>query len=148
MRNKQVRCFGLKKIILEKVNAEKKEAICKEWLINIIDRYNHPEALYKKVEHTDFAYLTEEYLISRQISATHTKTVRAIARIVERYEAFVKATDNKDFSFDINTLTRYEIEDFIDYLRNEHALQEEYPRFVQNDLLLSIRTESGNAIMK
>jgi integrase len=119
--------FELKKTILEKVNAERKEAICKEWLNTIIDQFNHPEAYINKVEHMDFIDLTEEYLTSRQISATHTKTVRAIARIVERYEAFVRATDNKDFSFDINTLTKHDIEDFIDYLRNEHALQEEYP---------------------
>lgn len=44
-----------------------------------------------------------------------------------RYEGFRKATEDKKFSFDVDKITRSDIEDFLDYLRNEKELSEEYP---------------------
>lgn len=52
-------------------------------------------------------------------------------RDVARYEGFRRATEDKDFSFDVDKVTRTDIEDFLDYLRNEKSLSEEYPKIFQ-----------------
>ena len=50
-------------------------------------------------------------------------------RDVARYEGFVRATDKtrKGFIFDVDKVTKDDIEDFFDYLRNEYDLAKEYP---------------------
>lgn len=60
----------------------------------------------------------------------HARVFRVLAREVARYERFVKATEygRKDFIFDIDTVTRQDIEVFIDYLRNEYSLSQEHPK--------------------
>lgn len=44
-----------------------------------------------------------------------------------RFEGFVRATKDKEFRFDVNTVTRDTIDFFIDYLRKEYKLQDKYP---------------------
>lgn len=50
-------------------------------------------------------------------------------RHVARYVGFVRATDKEraDYSFDIDKITKDDIEDFCDYLRNEKELSDQYP---------------------
>lgn len=114
--------------ILGKVSETPKEKICTDWFKNVVDRFNHPEKYALKAEAKKTFYeLAEEYLEKKEFSYDHTKAIRVLVRDVARYEGFRRATDNKKFVFDVDKVTRTDIEDFLDYLRNEKSLSEEYP---------------------
>lgn len=102
--------------------------IAGNWLTDIVDKFNHPE-VYNKAPKT-FYELAEEYIEKKELAESHARVFRVLLRAVSRYEGFVRATDDsrKYFSFDINHVTREDIEDFSDYLRNESTLAEERPK--------------------
>ena len=54
---------------------------------------------------------------------------RVLMRTMARYEGFVRQTDNerKSFAWDIDKTSQTDIEDFLDYTRNERELSEQYP---------------------
>ena len=114
--------------IMGKVSDTPKEQINSVWFKEVVDRFNHPEKYAPKVEaKKSFYELAEEYLEKKDFSIDHTKAIRVLVRDVARYEGFRRATEDKDFSFDVDKVTRTDIEDFLDYLRNEKELSEEYP---------------------
>ena len=105
-----------------------KSEIAGDWLTDIVDKFNHPE-VYNKAPKT-FYELAEEYIEKKELAESHARVYRVLIRAVYRYEGYVRAIDNnrKYFSFDINHITREDIEDFSDYLRNESALADERPK--------------------
>ncbi len=113
-------------------NADK-DSIPSDWLKMVIDEYNHPEK-YGKSERT-FWELAEEYIENphgdktTKIVETHARVYRVLCRAVSRYERFVREMDNErmDFVFDINKVKKEDIEELVDYLRNEKALSDRYP---------------------
>lgn len=114
--------------ILNLVQTTDKSAINTKWFKLVVDKYNHPEKYATKVEvKKTFYELAEEYLTKKEFSYDHTKAIRVLVRDVARYEGFRKATEDKKFSFDVDKITRSDIEDFLDYLRNEKELSKEYP---------------------
>lgn len=118
--------------IMGKVSDTPKEQINPVWFKEVVDRFNHPEKYAPKVEaKKSFYELAEEYLEKKDFSIDHTKAIRVLVRDVARYEGFRRATEDKDFSFDVDKVTRTDIEDFLDYLRNEKSLSEEYPKIFQ-----------------
>ena len=118
--------------IMGKVSDTPKEQINSVWFKEVVDRFNHPEKYAPKVEaKKSFYELAEEYLVNKDFSIDHTKAIRVLVRDVARYEGFRRATEDKDFSFDVDKVTRTDIEDFLDYLKNEKSLSEEYPKIFQ-----------------
>ena len=118
--------------IMSKVSDTPKEQIDSVWFKEVVDRFNHPEKYAPKVEaKKSFYELAEEYLEKKDFSIDHTKAIRVLVRDVARYEGFRRATEDKDFSFNVDKVTRTDIEDFLDYLRNEKSLSEEYPKIFQ-----------------
>ena len=118
--------------IMGKVSDTPKEQINSVWFKEVVDRFNHPEKYAPKVEaKKSFYELAEEYLEKKDFSIDHTKAIRVLVRDVARYEGFRRATEDKTFVFDVDKVTRTDIEDFLDYLRNEKSLSEEYPKIFQ-----------------
>jgi len=95
-----------------------------------IDKVLHP-AKYAQVAAIGktFYDMAEEYVKKRELAEPHARTLKTLFRAVARYEGFVRATqrERRRFTFDVNTVTKENIEDFADYLRNEHGLAQEYP---------------------
>ncbi len=135
----------LKAHILNCINGRSKDNITKEWLADIVDREIHPERYLSKEEANKQSIyeLANVYLEQKQFSEPHTKCFMVLIRAVARYEGFrryYEATkeerkdltalllDRSKFTFDPDTLTRDDVEDFRDYLRNEKELSEEYKR--------------------
>ncbi len=118
----------LSKLIIERFEESAVSEIQGDWLKNIVDNFNHPEVI-EKHERT-FYELTEGYIKRRDLAESHARVYYVLLRAVSRYEGFVRATDRsrKHWKWDINQITREDIEDFTDYLRNEYALSEEYPK--------------------
>ena len=83
----------------------------------------------KAIKDKSFFAIMELFLQKKQFSYDQTKGYRVLMRTLARYEAFTSIVDKdkKDFKLDIDTMTKEDIEDFCDYLRNEKALSEEYP---------------------
>lgn len=136
---------GLKSYIQLKLNETDKKQITKAWLSDLIDRYLHPEKyqLQDDAEDLSFYTLAETYLTQKQFSYDHTKGFRVLVRAVVRYEGFRRyeassvverrnlskvLADDEKFKFDPETVTRDDIEDFRDYLRNEKELSSKYNR--------------------
>ena len=117
--------------ILNEVATKTNDEINAKWFKESIDAYNHPEKYLQnsESEKKTFYQLSEEYLSKKEFSISHTKSIRVLVRDVARYEGFIRATDKgrKNFVFDMDKVSRDDVEDFIDYLRNEKELSEEYP---------------------
>ena len=123
----------LEKVILNAYNeAADKESLTSSWLIEIVDKFNNPEK-YTKIKTKTFYELAEEYLTSPKdkepMAETHARVYRVLIRAAARYEGFVRATDKsrKEWKWDINTTTKEDIEDFINYIKNEKKLSEDFP---------------------
>ena len=103
----------------------------KNWLRTLVDKFNHPERYQSKSTSKEtFFELLQDYLDKKQFSYDHTKALKVLGRDVARYVGYIKETEpqRKDFSFDVDTVTREDIEDFMDYLRNEYTLAKENPK--------------------
>ena len=117
----------LSKFIIECYEKSAKSEIQGDWLKNVVERYNHPQ-IVEKHEKT-FYELTDDYIKRRGLAESHARVYYVLQRAVSRYEGFTRATDKdrKKWMWDINKITREDIEDFSDFLRNESTLAEKYP---------------------
>ena len=125
-----IKIEGIKKAILDSYEIADKDSIKDDWLKLVVDKINHPEKYETKEEDKPtFFELIEEYLLKKQFSYDHTKGIRALARDVARYEGFISETDKEreNFTFDVDKVTREDIEDFLNYLRDEHDLSLKHP---------------------
>ena len=64
----------------------------------------------------------------KRFSYDHTKAFRVLIRDLARYEAFKKKVMQEKFAWNIDKMTRKDIEDFEEYLRYEKTLSEKYPK--------------------
>lgn len=74
-------------------------------------------------------YYTEE----KKLSERRKRGYKVLIRQMQRYEAFVKETDpeRKQFALGIDSLDKETLDDFFDYMRNEHELSLEYKDLFQ-----------------
>ena len=124
-RDQSERLHLMKKHILQAYEGKKKAKMTSNWLQLVVDNYNHPEDfIIQEEEKKTFYELAEEYISKRNLAYTHAKVYRVLMREVARYEGFIRATDHKrcDFIFDIDTVTKSDIVNFIEYLRHEYSL--------------------------
>ena len=103
------------------------------WLDKVVNRFHHPTrqpaAKGKRGKSKKSIYdLAEEYLAKKRFSYDHTKAFRVLVRDLARYEAFRKKVLQDRFTWNIDKMTRKDIEDFEEYLRNEKTLSEKYPK--------------------
>lgn len=122
--------------IINAYNSEpNKDGLTSKWLKGIIYKCNHPEHYIVEEKKTFYDY-AEEYITvphggrATPLAEAHQRAFRVLIRAVARYEGFIRATDKErpNYHFDINTITRDDLEDFSSYLKNEHTLKEEYPK--------------------
>ena len=120
----------LTKMIIERFNATGADNITNGWLKETIDRYNHPEKYVVEEPTKDFFDYTNEYLTKKKFSTPRERGFNVLFRDVARYIGYVQATDRnrKHYSWDIEKVTKADIEDFREYLRNEKKLESRHPR--------------------
>lgn len=130
----QAKLLGeLQTIIMETFAAADKNALSADWLEKIVYRFHHPQSAARvKRQRGKKAMsiydLAEEYLEKKRFSYDHTKAFRVLVRDLARYEAFRKKVLQERFAWNIDKMTRKDIEDFEEYLRNEKTLSEKYPK--------------------
>lgn len=133
------RLDSLKDAIISQFENADKEKLSKDWLKDVVDRYNHPEK-YQMATNEDkkktIYDIIEEYTLTPErktnqpLVESHARVFYVLSRTIARYSGYVRATDKnrKDFDFDIDKVTRDDIEDFTDYLRHEKELADDKPR--------------------
>ena len=129
-REQSDRLVQMKKRILEAYEANRNVKITSNWLQLVVDSFNNPETIFVHEEKKTFYELAEEYISKRKLAYTHAKVFKVLMREVARYEGYIRATDynRSEFSFDIDTLTKVDIENFIEYLRHEYSLSQKHKR--------------------
>lgn len=114
----------LKLHIAETLQCANPDEVSSEWLEDVINRFHCPVS---HKEHSESIYvLMEQYLQKKNFSHSHTKAYRVLMRDMGRYEAFCNKLLHDNFSWNIDNLTKEDIEDFEDFLRNEIDLAEKY----------------------
>jgi len=123
----------LQNAIMEAYKEEENESIDSKWLEKIVYKFHHPDkklvSRSRRSKRQESIYdLAEEYLEKKRFSYDHTKAFRVLVRDLARYEAFRKKVLQERFAWNIDKMTRKDIEDFEEYLRNEKTLSEKYPK--------------------
>lgn len=109
--------------ILKKTNETQKVDIDSEWLRDVIHDFHHPKQhddgkkCKKKLE-----TLINEYLAVKTFSSGYRRSVNVVFRDILRFERYKQLTDNKRYTFNPGTVTHYDIEQLVAYLRNEPQL--------------------------
>lgn len=124
---------GLLTAIMDAFAIAHKDDVDAVWLDKVVNRFHHPTRLPatkgKRGRKAKSIYdLAEEYLEKKRFSYDHTKAFRVLVRDLARYEAFKKKVMLEKFAWNIDKITRKDIEDFEEYLRNEKTLSEKYPK--------------------
>lgn len=121
----------LAKIIEDSFLNDGKDAIDSNWLRNTIDRFNHPDKFISQAEKDaakSIYELGDQFIQHEDYSISVIKHFKGVLRNMARYEAFVRIMDKKpnENVWNIASIDRERIEDFRNYLRNEHQLQNEH----------------------
>ena len=137
----------LKRHILNSVNGKDKEQITKDWLADLIDMFVHPEK-YKTLEEKEhgksFFELFDEFLADKNFSNDRKRGMQVLKRDVWRYMKFQQEVcKRQDFTFNVNDVTKFDIDDFRDYLENEKTLMARHKR-----LFKQMIDEQPNGIRK
>lgn len=130
----KVKLDGILSAISKAEETLQKADLTSDWLKMVVSQHLHPERSKQQTSNNSFYDLAEEYLLKKNFSEGHTKGFRVLIRAVSRYEGFVRAMgkERKNFVFDVNKVTRDDIDDFRDYLRNEEALSNEYKQLFKS----------------
>ena len=123
--------------IISQFESADKSSMDANWLKDVVDRYNHPEKYSKVLESKKKTIyeIIEEYTSTpdrkthQPLVESHARVFYVLSRAIARYSGYTRETDKsrKDFDFDIDEVTREDIEDFTDYLRHEKELAEDKP---------------------
>ena len=136
------RLNNLEKEIISKFEDADKSSVDAYWLKDVVDRYNHPEkyqvatsdekkkTIYEIIEEYT---LTPDRKTNQPLVESHARVFYVLSRTIARYVGYIRATDNsrKDYEFDIDKVTREDIEDYTDYLRHEKELADDMPNLFE-----------------
>ena len=130
----KVKLDGILSTISKAEETLQKADLSSDWLKIVVSQYLHPERDKQQISSNTFYDLAEDYLTKKNFSEGHTKGFRVLIRAISRYEGFIRAMEKeqKNFVFDVNKVTKDDIDDFRDYLRNEEALSNEYKQLFKH----------------
>lgn len=119
---------GILSAIAKAEETANKESMKSDWLKDVLEHHLHPERFQQiAISKTIYDY-AKDYIIGKELNKDYIKRFYVLIRTIARYEGFIRATDKtrSDYVFDINKLTRYDLQDFKDYLKNEEQLSKRY----------------------
>lgn len=103
-----------------------KVGLTSEILEHLVDETLYPDK-YKKPQDNLFD-LMELFLTKRRLSKVRENNYHVLIRALKRYELFYQIKNGKPkFSLSVETINSDVIEDFEDFLKNEHILYNQYP---------------------
>ncbi|MBD8348980.1 site-specific integrase [Dysgonomonas sp. HGC4] len=103
-----------------------KVGLTSEILEHLVDETLYPDK-YKKPQDNLFD-LIELFLTKRRLSKVRENNYHVLIRALKRYELFYQIKNGKlKFSLSVETINSDVIEDFEDFMKNEHILYDKYP---------------------
>jgi integrase len=121
--------------IVKKFNISDTEITYKRICDELKNEQIEKEADTTEMESKTVLFLFDVYLEKKHLSYDYTKGMKVLMRILARYEGFKRAVSDKKYRLDINEITKTDIEDIRDYIRNEYTFSLKYPKIF--DELLS-----------
>ena len=123
----------LQKIIIDEFTKTSIDEVNNKWLEDIIYKFHHPAkttaaVTQPRARKKNIYELAEYYLEKKRFSYDHTKAFRVLIRDLARFEAFENKVLREKFKWDIDKITRLDIENFEEFLRTEKTLSEKYPK--------------------
>ncbi len=110
----------------------------KEWLLETMERYHHPERFVEEVDISSLPNrsvhdLYLEFLEKHKLSEVRKKNFRVIGRAMQRYELYVRATrrGQKAFQLLVDDVTSETLRDMWQFFDNEHRYYKEYPQIYE-----------------
>lgn len=98
--------------------------LTKDYILNEIDRYRHPEISDKTG--TQISDILDLYIATSGLSECRLKNYRVVHRALHRFEAY-KQKSNKEFSLSFETFTDGTLREYVTFLENEGDIFEKYP---------------------
>ncbi len=120
---------GILSAIAKTEESVNKEDLSTDWLKDVVEHHLHPERFQPQIAAGKTVYeYAQDYIIGKKFDKDYVKRFNVLIRTISRYEGFIRATDKarSDYVFDINKLTRYDLQDFRDYLKDEEQLSRRY----------------------
>ena len=97
------------------------------WLKEIIEEVMHPQLAFER-KHPYIVARVHEYYEQYEGTASSKSGILDLERKLTRYHRYRQAIDGEtDFRLFVETITLDDINDFRDYITNEHTLRLEYP---------------------
>ena len=119
------------KLVQSSFNELDKSNVAKDWLTSLIDGYNFPTTETEEQEQQkSFFDWFELFLTTKNYPHGSTKSFRVLERALGRYQGY-KRSKSKDFTLDINTITKDTINDFFNYFKKEHEFAQSNPKLFQ-----------------
>ena len=147
LKTKQETVNRLKDYILKCYEEADKEDVKDDWLKTVVDKFFHPEKYMteeEKMKNRTFFELFDEFLADKNFSNDRKRGMQVLKRDVWRYMKFQQEVcKRQDFTFNVNDVTKDDIEDFRDYLENENTLMARHKR-----LFKQMIDEQPNGIRK
>jgi integrase len=98
-----------------------------DWLRQVIEDVLHPQLAYER-SHPYIVARLQEYIDKYDGSANSIYVISDVMRKMIRYHKYRQRVDGiKDFRLFVETITLEDLNDFHDYVVNEHLLRTEYP---------------------
>jgi integrase len=119
---------GLENFIVDTIQREENpEGITKPWLMERVDRYRHPKKYEEKAERKSFLDYFDEHLEKHSFSEARMVRYRVLRSDLERFEAFMRVSQDPGYVLDINTFDEKDIERFVAFLTIEYELPAKFP---------------------
>lgn len=109
-----------------------KSNVAKDWLKTLLDEFNFPTvtATDDTDQQKSFFDWFELFLTSKNYPHGSTKSFRVLERALGRYQGYKQSKD-KDFTLNINTITKDTINDFFNYFKKEHEFAQKNPKLFE-----------------
>jgi intN1 len=119
----------IKSIIQQIYLAEpEKETLTSAQLEYSIDRILNPDKYIVVQRKQPFFDAFDEYLSNRRVSKSQIAHNQVLKRMLQRFELYQKATGVVCYKLDLDTFTPSTIEDFEQFLVDEHEIYENHPK--------------------
>lgn len=80
--------------------------------------------------------ITEDYIMSKDYSEPRIKMCHVLFRSMARYQVFRNKVKNKPFTWCVDDVTRTDVEDFFDFMANEHIYRQKYKKIFDKEILI------------
>lgn len=112
----------LESLVLSKFHEADRLTVNKEWLVNVIDNFHHPEKYFKgATSHQSFYDVFDEYLSKKKLAVGRVRHYHVLRCALMRFEKY------SNIEIDLEMLTADTLRDFETFLRNEYLITNERP---------------------